>query len=204
SATVAGVTGVTYNYQTVTYNGQTYDAVVATWPGSITDAGNFNLPAMNVVTTPTGAAVAGTNNQTAYLFAGDANNGAIATYYPTSYADATDFDGDTNVTEQYAARSGSTSPAPTRALGVTKQICRPDVGQADGCDWIADSNVLVGVAPSATSIKYRVTIENAGNADLDNVVAYDVLPFIGDTGTTDATASTPRGSTVGETLSNVS
>lgn len=204
SAEVSGVPGVAYNYRTVTYNGQTYHAVIATWPGTTTGDGNFNLPLMSVTTTPTGAAVAGTNNQTAYLFVGDVDHGTIATYYPTSYTDVTDFDGDSDTIEQFAVRSNTTSLAPTRAVGVTKEICRPDGGAADGCDWVADSGVLVGVPPHATSIKYRVTISNTGNADLSDVVAYDVLPYVGDTGTTDATSSTPRGSTVQETLSNVS
>lgn len=204
SATVAGVAGVTYQYRTVTHNGQTHDAVIATWPSPIADSGNFSLPVMSVVTTPTGGAVAGTNNQTAYLFAGDADGRVVATYYPTLHTDVTDLDGDADVTEKYAVRSGTTSLAPTRAVGVAKEICRPDATRPDGCDWIADAGVLVGVAPSATSIKYRVTLTNTGNADLSSVVAYDVLPHVGDTGTTDATGSTPRGSTVREVLSSVS
>lgn len=204
SAALAGVPGATFVYRTVTYNGETYDAVIATWPGTVTGSGNFNLATLTVGTTPTGAAIAGTNNQISYLFAGDIDHAPLSTYYPAQYTDVTDFDGDGDLTEFYAVRPGPASLAPTRALGVTKEICRPDAGAADGCDWIANSSVLVGVAPSATSIKYRVTITNIGNADLSNVVAYDVLPFIGDTGTTDATAGTPRGSTVEEELASVS
>jgi uncharacterized repeat protein (TIGR01451 family) len=204
SAVVAGVPGVSYDYKTVTYNGDTYDAVVATWPAAVTNVGTFSLPTMTVNTVPTGAATAGTNNQTAYLFLGDVNDGPVALYYPTDYTDVSDLDGDGNTTEHYATRTGVTSLAPSRSIAVTKQICRPDAGQSDGCDWISDSSSLVGVPPNATAIKYRVTLTNSGNVDLNNVVAYDVLPYIGDTGLTDGTASTPRGSTVQEILASVS
>lgn len=204
SAAVSGVPGMTYDYKTVTYNGESYDAVLATWPAAVTDVGKFNLPTMTVDTVPTGAATAGTNNQTAYLFLGDVNNGPVALYYPNAYTDASDFDGDGNATEQYSWRSNTTSLAPSKSIAVTKQICHPDAEQADGCDWISDSNITVGVPPNATAIKYRVTLANSGNVDLNNVVAYDVLPYKNDTGLTDGTASTPRGSTVQEVLATVS
>lgn len=204
SATVTGVPGVTYDYKDVSYNGESYSAVVATWPGPISNVGTFSLPAMTVNAVPTIAAPAGTNNQTGYLFVGDVNGRPVSVYSPGSYADATDFDGDGDSTETYAMRTGLTSLAPTSAIGVTKQICRPDVSQADGCDWISDAGTTVGVPPNATSIKYRVIIANGGNASLSNVVAYDVLPYIGDHGLSDGTASILRGSTVKELLATVS
>ena len=75
-------------------------------------------------------------------------------------------------------------------LEVTKEICRPNPDAADGCDWFADPGALVPVSTTASNIKYRVTLQNTGNSTLGSVVAYDVLPYIGDTGTAEGLCST--------------
>src|SRR5690606_36965215 len=75
---------------------------------------------------------------------------------------------------------------------------------ADGCDWIADSTQAVPVSPVADDITYRVTIRNNGSTALSNVVAYDVLPYPGDTGVSSGSAATPRGSEFSESLASVS
>ncbi len=195
--------GVTIRYADVVHEGVSHRAVIAEWPGPIGDAGNVYLPRLNVQATPTLAAPAGSNDQQAWVFVGDANDDPLQGFVPTQYVDVDDVDDDGVVTDEFARRGATTSLAPTLAVGVTKEICRPDAGQPDGCDWIADPGTTVGVAPTATSITYRVTIENQGNDALTGVVAYDVLPHVGDTGTIDATAGSPRGSTVQETLSAV-
>ena len=201
---VSGDPGATFDYRTVTYGGNSHKAVIVTWPQPTTSTGTFTLPQLQVKTTPTGAAPAGTANQTAYFFVGDAGNGLADGYEPTKVTDTTDIDLDGVTSDEFARGAGTTSLAASPAIGLVKEICRPDPGASDGCEWIANSSIRVGVSPDADSIKYRVTIQNKGNAPLSNAVAYDVLPFVGDTGTTTSTAGTPRGSTVQEQLSSVS
>ena len=201
---VSGDPGATFAYRTVSYAGNTHKAVVVTWPSPTTSTGSITFPALRVATTPTGAATAGTGNQTGYFFVGDAANGIADAYGNAKVVDATDVDADGVTSDVFSRGSGTTSLAASAAIGLTKEICRPDAASTDGCQWVSDSSVKVGVPPSASSIKYRVTIQNKGNANLTNAVAYDVLPHVGDTGTTAATASTPRGSTVQERLSTVS
>ena len=46
-------------------------------------------------------------------------------------------------------------------------------------------------------------VANAGNTALSDVVGYDILPYVGDTGTSDATGSTARGSTFRESVASV-
>jgi uncharacterized repeat protein (TIGR01451 family) len=190
-------------YKTVTYDGDTYDAVIMNWPAPVTGTDTYTLPTLSVKTTPTGAAVAGSNNQTAYLFVGDAANQIADAYTFGGYSDATDFDQDGVTTDRFARNIGTSSLGQSPAIDAKKYICQPDPSATDGCNWIADPSITVGVPPAATSIKYRVTVTNTGNAPLSSVMAYDVLPYLGDTGTTDATAGTPRGSTVQEELASV-
>ena len=90
------------------------------------------------------------------------------------------------------------------AMQVLKEICLPDTTMPDGCRWFSDPNNAVGVPPNSTSIRYRITVTNTGNTTLSNVVGYDVLPYPDDTGTSDPTGSTPRGSTFRERIATVS
>ncbi len=196
--------GATFDYRTVTYGGNSHQAVIVTWPAPTTSTGAITFPALQVKTTPTGAATPGTSNQVGYFFMGEAANGLADAYGNAKVVDTTDVDDDGVTTDVFSRGSGTTSLAASAAIGLTKEICRPDLAAADGCQWISDSSVKVGVPPSASSIKYRVTIQNKGNADLTNAVAYDVLPYPDDVGTTTATAGTPRGSSVKEELVSVS
>lgn len=202
SATLA-VPGATFEYKTVTYLGTDYNAVVATYPAPLTGVDTIAAAQLVVRTTPSVSAVAGA--ATAYSFFGDAGNVVPVSYNPAGgYVDSTDFDGDSSTTDRFAVYPRATTLSPTNSLQVVKEICQPEITSPDGCNWVADSGVVVGVPPTSTSIQYRVTIRNAGNGVLNNVVAYDVLPFPGDHGLTDATNGTPRNSTIVEQVSAVS
>lgn len=196
-----GVSGATFDYRTLTYNGQTHQAVVVNWPGPLGSVGGVNLPRLNVKTTPSATAPAGAS--TARFFFGEVGNQTVSTYSPTRSTDTTDIDADGAVDDVFASRTGSVQLEGTSAIAVSKEICRPDPSAIDGCEWIADPSVRVGVPPTAGSIRYRVTVINNGNANLSNVVAYDVLPHPGDMGTSTATATTPRNSTVQEQLASI-
>ena len=126
--------------------------------------------------------------------------------YSGSVSEATtssDIDADGNTTDTFASSTASATLAGLPALLPVKEICQPDDTRPDGCNWLSDPAVTLGVPPSATSIRYRVTIRNTGQTNLSNVVVYDVLPYPGDFGTSDISASTPRGSTVKEQLSSL-
>lgn len=202
AALATSVSGATFSYQSVSYGGQTRDAVIVTWPEAVPGNGTLTLPELSVKATPTGDAAAGTN--TAHFFVGDATNAVAPVYGNARTVDTTDVDLDGATTDVFSRGSGAIAVQASPLIGITKEICIPDAGAADGCDWVPNPPVPVGVQPDASSIRYRVTLTNTGNAPLSNLVAYDVLPYIGDTGTTTATANTPRGSTVKEELSSVS
>lgn len=201
AALETAVPGATFSYETVTYGGETRQAVIVTWPGPVTGTGSITLPELSVKTTPTGDALAGTS--TAHFLVGDAANAIADAYSGTRVVDTTDVDVDGVTTDVFSRGGGVVTLQASPKIGITKEICQPDPDAADGCNWIPNPTVPIGVPPTATSISYRVTLTNTGNGPLSNLVAYDVLPYIGDTGTTTATAGTSRGSTVKEALSSV-
>lgn len=208
-ASLAGSPGATFDYETITYNGVAYDAVVVTWStpvagvGTTTGSNCVNLAQLTVKTTPTLAAVVGP--QTGRFFVGDAAEAPAETYSGnvSEATTASDIDADGNTSDTFASSSSAATLTGVPGLLPLKEICQPDATQPDGCTWLSDPAVTVGVSPNATSIKYRVTIKNTGQTHLSNLVVYDVLPYPGDVGTSDASASTPRGSTVKEELSSL-
>ncbi len=195
--------GVTFTYSTVTVSGQPRSVVVAQWPSGTVFGMNGTLPSMTVVASPTGSVAAGTSSVAAFWL-GDSRN-IIWTNTTANFANAVqdtpDADGDGSTAEYFSSASSAalTVGAASGAV-VTKLICSPNPAQADGCDWIGNPGQSVQVSTVATSVKYRITVQNTGNTALTNVMAYDVLPYVGDAGTSDATVGTPRGSTFDEKL----
>ncbi|WP_285728199.1 DUF11 domain-containing protein [Psychromicrobium xiongbiense] len=195
--------GVQFQYRTVTVSGVVRQVVVATWPAGTFFGKNSGLPFLSVITRPGPGVAAGTAGtprgfitNTAAPQAGD--------QFSNEFTDTPDIDGNPATTRfSETAPSGSVPVGAVAAMQVLTEICFPDATQADGCRWYADSSNKVGVAPNTTAIKYRLTVTNTGNKTLSDVVGYDVLPYVGDTGTSDPTASTPRGSTFRETLQSV-
>lgn len=208
SASIPGVADAVIEYKTVTIAGESREAVFVTRPAGTVWGINGTWPTLNVNATPgAGAAASSTGRATFYM--GDAAHNYSATTAlwgsnnSTRFVDAPDLDGDGVTTESYAYVNADTVVGAASALQVLKEICLPDSSAADGCDWLSDPARSVGVAPTTTDIGYRVTIRNGGSTPLTNVVAYDVLPYIGDTGTSAGSASTSRGSTFAETLDSV-
>jgi uncharacterized repeat protein (TIGR01451 family) len=202
--------GVAFSYGTATIGGLSQQYVVASWPNSVTFGDTAaNVPTMNVVAQPTAAA--GGTSGTALAWFGDSRNQFTNT--TANYAGATvnapgipnvnDPNGPTS--EWFAtATSAAVAVSGVAGLSVVKSICQPDPDQPDGCNWVSTPGSVVPVPATSTSIEYRVTLTNTGTAAVTNAAAYDVLPYVGDTGTSQATASTPRGSTFDENLSAVS
>jgi uncharacterized repeat protein (TIGR01451 family) len=196
-ATTTAPAGATFTYATRTINGQSRQVVVVTWPGLVTPSSDSDdyLPTLSVTARPTATALAGTS-VSAQVWAGDQSgtwrtatgNGYLTN--PTDFravrsavTDAADVDGDADTTESFAsADSPGVIVAASSGLRVLKELCIPDDTAADGCHWVSDPSQVYGVPVDATNIKYRITLENTGNTNLQDVVAYDVLPYPGDTG----------------------
>lgn len=196
--------GVSYQYRTVTVSGVDRQVVVATWPAGTVFGKNTTLPTMSVVARPGPTASAGTAG-VPRGFIGNSATVQPGDIFTLPFIDAPDLDGDGDSGEVFS-EAPAIAGVPVAAVGamqVLKEICLPDQSQSDGCRWYADPDNQVGVPPNSTSIRYRLTVTNTGNTTLSDVVGYDVLPYIGDTGTSAATASTPRGSTIDESLQTI-
>lgn len=196
--------GVSYQYRTVTVAGVDRQVVVATWPAGTVFGKNTTLPAMSVVARPGPTATAGSAG-VPRGFIGNSGTVRPGDIFTLPFTDAPDLDGDGSTDEVFseAPAIGGVPVAAVGAMQVLKEICLPDPSQTDGCRWYADPRNQVGVPPNSTSIRYRLTVTNTGNTALSDVVGYDVLPYLGDTGTSAATATTPRGSTMNETVQTI-
>lgn len=208
--------GVTYRYGTGTFGSDTRDYVVATYPGPVALDNALNTwPTLSATAYPTNEAVPGVapvpsawtgeDNGTWY----DVTSNAFATG-PGQYRnaagspDSPDVDGDGNVTEEFVSAStsyGNLSVGASDGLSVVKQLCVPLEGAPDGCSWVSGSAASNLVRADAGTAKYRVTVTNAGNTALHDVVAYDVLPYDGDTGL--LAGATARGSEFTQKLDSV-
>ncbi|WP_127818912.1 DUF7927 domain-containing protein [Microbacterium sp. CPCC 204701] len=191
--------GVTYQYATKTIGGVSREVVVATWPGDIAPSttGLETWPAMTVRATPTAAAPTATGAAVALAWAGD-DSGTLSDSITAAFIsntnqfrtistgvnDASDIDGDGNTTEDFAQSAGSaalTVAAPS-AMQVVKELCVPDDSAPGGCVWASDATQPHYVPVTADDITYRITITNGSATALTDVIAYDVLPYEGDTG----------------------
>ncbi|WP_157487630.1 beta strand repeat-containing protein [Leifsonia sp. Root112D2] len=214
SAAIVGLSDATFTYKTVVVNGETRQAVYAARPAGTVWGINATWPAMTVKASPDASLPANTLS-TAQFYQGDAghNYGAKSAVWGATlgnawgsyrYDDAADLDGDGVTTESYAYVETQLRIGSASGLVVTKEICKPDSSQSDGCLWVSDPSSAVPVSPNTPGIKYRVTISNGGNTALSNVVGYDILPYPGDTGATSASAATSRGSTFTEHIKSAS
>ncbi|GAA4167127.1 DUF7507 domain-containing protein [Gryllotalpicola koreensis] len=197
--------GAQFSYSTATIGGVDRELVTVTWPSDVSFGANTTWPTLSVKAQPTFAVAAGTTSQ-ATAWVGDARDQFDNTQasYAGAVQDTTDADGNGLSSDWFSSASQGVLVSSADGLSVVKQICQPDPTAADGCDWISNPGDTVAVAPNADDITYRVILQDTGNTTLSGVVAYDVLPYLGDTGTSAGTATTPRGSTFAETLSGTS
>lgn len=192
--------GVSFTYRTTVVDGVTRQVAVASWPAGTTWGMNRNLPCMSVIARPDSSVTAGTFG-VPRGFVGNTGDVQPADIFTRQFLDTPDIDG--NPATLRFSEAAPITGVPVAAVGamqVLKEICLPDSSRPDGCRWFSDPSNAVGVPPNSTSIRYRISVTNTGNTPLSDVVGYDVLPYPGDTGTSDATGSTPRGSTFQETV----
>ncbi|HID52969.1 MAG TPA: isopeptide-forming domain-containing fimbrial protein, partial [Anaerolineae bacterium] len=96
---------------------------------------------------------------------GDGNSG---------YTDGQDVDGDGNTTEQGCETPGN--PVNVRAF-LKMESEKFVMGARDGGVWNKD-----GLTVPGGDVDYRMVITNSSNVTATNIVVYDILPFVGDTG----------------------
>ena len=195
--------GVQFTYRTVTVAGVPRQVVVASWPAGTVFGENTTLPVMSVTARPTASAPAGAPG-VARGFITNTNTVLSGDIFTSQFTDAPNIDGNAATARFSEANPPASVPVGSvSAMQVLKEICFPDASQADGCRWFSDPSTAVGVPPNSTSITYRISVTNTGNTALSDVVGYDILPYVGDMGTSTPTLSTPRGSTFRETIASV-
>ncbi|RNL62013.1 hypothetical protein EFK50_09300 [Nocardioides marmoriginsengisoli] len=192
--------GVAYRYGTGVFGTDTRDYVVATYPSPValpTSGSAMNWPVLSATAYPTNAAVpgaapvanvwAGEDSGTWYELTANAYATGPGQYRYASgnaSADSPDVDADGNTTEEFVNASTSypgLAVGASDGLSVVKQLCVPLDGAPDGCSWVSGP-VTSGILAGSGVVKYRIQVSNAGNTALHGVVAYDVLPYVGDTG----------------------
>ncbi|MFF2025954.1 hypothetical protein ACFVW2_29705 [Streptomyces sp. NPDC058171] len=196
--------GVTFDRTSRTVGGEPREVVVASWPDDVAFGENTTWPTLSVIARP-GPTVAPGTRSVAHAWAGDSRHTWTDSRasYGGALQDAPDVDGDGSTDEWFSGTAQTVMVSSADGLDAVKEICLPTPGAPDGCTWLSDPDHPVGVSPTATDIRYRVTLKNTGNTTLSDVVAYDVLPHAGDHGTSAGTASVPRGSTFGQTVDSV-
>lgn len=211
TAAIAGIADAGFALRSVVVDGETRQALFAQRPPGTVWGVNQTWPALTVNASP-GMALPANTNSTAGFYMGDArhNYGPRSAIWGSTagnawgafrYVDAADLDADAVTTESFAYTQRTLRIGASSGLNVLKEVCLPDATAADGCAWRSDPDSPVLVAPDATGVRYRITLENSGTSPLSGVVGYDVLPYPGDVGLTPA--ATPRGSTFAETLDAV-
>lgn len=197
--------GVEFTYKTITIGGADRQMVIAEWPNGASFGANETWPSMTVNAQPTVTAAPGSSG-VAIARAGESTHNWTTTeaVYRLGATDSDDVDGDGITTEGFSTVNASgVRVGAASNITVTKEICFVDPSAADGCEWVAEPGAIVGVDPNATDIEYRVRLLNSGNSSLTELVAYDVLPYLNDMGTSLAASLAPRGSTFEETLNAI-
>ncbi|HFQ94343.1 MAG TPA: isopeptide-forming domain-containing fimbrial protein, partial [Anaerolineae bacterium] len=90
------------------------------------------------------------------------------------YTDSQDVDGDGNTTEEGCQTPGN--PVNVRAF-LKMESEKFVMGARDGGVWNKD-----GLTVPGGDVDYRMVITNSSNVTATNIVVYDILPFVGDTG----------------------
>lgn len=103
--------------------------------------------------------------------------------------DPLDLDGDGETAQNYCSYNTTlTVPGiPGPAFGMIKQV-------QGALDPAPKGPGGVGNTTNGGDGEFTITWRNTGTDDLDNPVAYDILPFVGDTGISGGQSSAPRGS----------
>lgn len=104
--------------------------------------------------------------------------------------DTFDLDGDGQTSDSFCEAARTTERTGSFALLTSEKFVQGDVDLADGLDF--QGFPAVGSASAAGTGSYRLELTNDGSVSLQDIVVYDVFPFIGDTGVSESQLATAR------------
>lgn len=189
---LAGVNGVmpTLTMGTVTINGVEHQKLMWTWPnGETLSKDATQWPTVTFNTKITLQAHEGTHSidesQTAVLkdstiVLPDATNGQPS--------DEWDLDGNGNTTERVAKSAVAWTVLNTSGAGIEKFV----KGELDA-DWTKNGVTNPQTASTKGFVDYKILMTNQNAVSLTDMVAYDVLPVVGDTAMGQKLAGQSRG-----------
>jgi LPXTG-motif cell wall-anchored protein/uncharacterized repeat protein (TIGR01451 family) len=168
-----------------------YTCTTLVWPPGVQ---LVNFQDVRVNFTATAASTSPAGNNTLELWGGDSTQPLTVSSMSGSGAwgseDAQDVDGDSNTTEWLSRGVDTVLMGQITDVSVKKEV------SAGGQDFSTSAPGSPTVVLAGTSTAdYRLTFRNNGNVPTTGLVAYDVLPYSGDTGTSESVQGSPRGST---------
>ncbi len=104
--------------------------------------------------------------------------------------DTFDLDGDTETSDSFCQAERSLERTGSFALLSSEKSVLGDVDVADGLDF--QGFPAVGASSAAGDGTYRLELTNDGSVSLQDIVVYDILPFVGDTGVSESQLATGR------------
>jgi uncharacterized repeat protein (TIGR01451 family) len=119
----------------------------------------------------------------------------------SNIVDPLDEDTDGNLTDTSCISTSTvTRSTPSAVMQSLKEV-QGDIDVTEGRSWQAFAGV--GSVTASGSGTYRLTLRNSGTLNINSFVAYDILPFVGDTGVSESQLARARGSVWRPTLSAV-
>lgn len=112
--------------------------------------------------------------------------------------DTHDLDKDGNRTERVAFASDDWTVQATSGVRI-RQLVKGDLDAT----WSTSGHSGATWDPAGGTASYRLEITNPNNSAVDDLVAYDILPFVGDTAIGQALGAEPRGSTWQPTFAGI-
>lgn len=162
------------------YNGTGRQLVRITWPNAQGLPGNGNYGSVSFKVQVQPGAVVGQRPNDVMAFDAEYTSYENAANPGTCYATVPTVD------RNNLSGKGDTAAYGCLASATYTVVSSPAVG---GTKWVkgsADDEFLaapsIGVVLPGFDADYRLDVQNTGNVPLSNVVAYEILPYVGDTG----------------------
>jgi len=172
------------------FNGTGRTLVRATWPPSVNQTANFVATALQIRIKGQIQSGAPAGNHTNSMGIFD----SVHTMVPAETGrvcrlpeavDINDLNSNGNTTEIMCVSSAPYTVVSAAAVNVVKTV----KGSLDPA-FVGSPGIGRTVPGSAS--EYNIAVQNAGNVPLQDVISYDVLPYIGDTGTSGSQVASPR------------
>lgn len=167
-----------------------YTCTTLIWPP---DVQLINYQNVRVNFTATAASTSPAGNNSFELWGGDSTQsltGASTGGSVWGSVDTQDVDGDSNTTEWLSVGTDSVLMGQITDVNVVKYVA----ADGSGLSTSPPGSPTV-VLPGTSTADYRLVFRNNGNVPTTGLVAYDVLPYSGDTGISESVQGSPRGST---------